>query len=343
MQPDRVALYRLMLLSRLVEEAIGKLWHEGKISGEMHSGIGEEAIIAGTVSHLGDGDAMALDHRSTSPMVMRGIDPAAIIRECLGRADGLCHGMGGHMHLYSKEHLAASSGIVGAAGPAACGFALAHQHLRPNKVALAFFGEGAMNQGMLMESLNLASTWKLPVIFVCKDNGMAITTPSRQVTAGDLCERARSFDITTTSVDGADVESVWTAAANLVERARSGRGPGFLHATCSRPEGHFLGDPLLRIVRRPITELKDKVGPLLSASSSLSGSSVGERIHSLSSITGILGRAADMITCRGWDPIRRYLQRLDLDPAHRSSIEANVELEVQVAIDTATKSEKVQP
>ena len=186
MDLDSVALYRKMLTCRRFEEAIAVLWHEGRISGEMHLGIGEEGINAGVLDHLGDDDAVALDHRGTAGMVLRGVDLAAIAKECIGAADGLCGGMGGHMHLFSKGHLAASSGIVGAAGPTACGFALAAQHLRPGTVAAAFFGEAAMNQGMLMEAMNLAAAWELPVLFVCRDNGIAITTASASVTGGDL-------------------------------------------------------------------------------------------------------------------------------------------------------------
>jgi TPP-dependent pyruvate/acetoin dehydrogenase alpha subunit len=158
-----------MLKSRLFEEAVAKLWHDGLISGEMHLGTGEEAVVAGVVSQLREGDAMALDHRGSAALIMRGLDPVLIIRELLGCPDGLCGGMGGHMHLFSREYLAASSGIVGAAGPAAAGFALAANRLRPGSIAVAFFGEGSMNQGMLMESMNLASAWNLPVLFVCKD------------------------------------------------------------------------------------------------------------------------------------------------------------------------------
>jgi len=249
MRPDRVGLYRRMLTSRLVEQAIAAMWHDGRISGEMHLSIGEEAICAGVLAHLGDGDAMALDHRGTAPLVIRGVDPGAVIAECLGSTDGLCRGMGGHMHLMSRDHLAAASGIVGAAGPLACGFALAQQHLRPDRVAVAFFGEGAVNQGMLLESFNLAACWALPVIFVCKDNGMAITTPSPKVTGGDLIARVRGFGIPASAVDGSDVDAVWTAAGEAVRRARGGGGPSFLLASCVRPDGHFLGDALVRIAR----------------------------------------------------------------------------------------------
>jgi TPP-dependent pyruvate/acetoin dehydrogenase alpha subunit len=115
MPPDLWSLYPLMLKSRLLEEAIAGLWDEGSISGEMHLGTGEEAIVAGVVSHLKEGDALALDHRGTAALVMRGVDPVLLLREMLGRPDGLCGGKGGHMHLFSKEHLSASSGIVGAA------------------------------------------------------------------------------------------------------------------------------------------------------------------------------------------------------------------------------------
>ena len=148
---DSWLVYRQMLKSRLFEEAVAVLWEHGLISGEMHLGTGEEAIVAGVVLQLKDGDAMALDHRGTSALLMRGVDPYLLLREFLGQPDGLCKGMGGHMHLFAPELLAASSGIVGASGPAAAGFALASQYLRPGAVSVAFFGEGATNQGMLLE------------------------------------------------------------------------------------------------------------------------------------------------------------------------------------------------
>ena len=153
---DLWSLYALMKRSRQFEGAVTQLWKDGLISGEMHLGTGEEAILAGVVPQLCPGDAMAVDHRGSAAFLLRGVDPVLLLREMLGRDDGLCGGRGGHMHLYSKEHLAASSGIVGAEGPTAVGFALAAQYLRPGTITVAFFGEGAMNQGMLMESINLA-------------------------------------------------------------------------------------------------------------------------------------------------------------------------------------------
>ncbi|MCP4575449.1 MAG: thiamine pyrophosphate-dependent dehydrogenase E1 component subunit alpha, partial [Deltaproteobacteria bacterium] len=156
MKTDLWELYRQMLRSRLFENEVIKLWNNGKIPGEMHMGIGEEAIVAGVVTQLKNDDAMAIDHRGTPQFIMRQVDPVALLREFFGHPQGLCCGRGGHMHLFSKTDLMATSGIVGASGPAAVGFALAGKHLRPKSLSVAFFGEGAMNQGMLMEAMNLA-------------------------------------------------------------------------------------------------------------------------------------------------------------------------------------------
>ena len=270
--------YTLMKKSRLFEEAVAQLWQGGLISGEMHLGTGEEAIIAGIVSQLAPGDAMAVDHRGTAAFFMRGIDPVALLREMLGREDGLCGGQGGHMHLYSKEHLAASSGIVGAAGPSAVGFALAAQSLRPATVAVAFFGEGAMNQGMLLESINLAAVWNLPVIFVCKDDRWAITTQPQEAIRGDMGDRVRGLGVNYVKVDGLDIEAVWSAGQQAIERARNEGGPTFLHADCVHLEGHFLGYELLRVTRRPFKELPKMSIPVMGAFFHYGGGNLRERL-----------------------------------------------------------------
>lgn len=332
MRADRWRLYRQMLRSRRLEEAISELWQAGRISGEMHLGIGEEGIAAGVLLHIEDGDAVAGDHRSTPAFVMRGVPLEAIVAECLGSEHGLGRGVGGHMHLLSREHMAASSGIVGASGPLACGFALAHQHLRPDRVAVALFGEGAMNQGMLLESLNLAATWRLPVLFVCKDNGMAITTRSERVTAGNLPDRARACGVPAVEVDGSDAEAVWEVTRDLVLRARRGGGPGYLHASCVRPEGHFLGDPLLRLVRRPVAELAERAGPLLRAVTRSGGAGAGERAAGLGEVGAMVGRAATM---RRRDPVRRLRRRLAAERAELIRIEEEVTAEVVRAVEAA--------
>jgi pyruvate dehydrogenase E1 component alpha subunit len=326
---DLWSLYALMLRSRLFEEAIAKLWHEGLISGEMHLGTGEEAIIAGVVAHLRDDDALALDHRGSAALLMRGIDPALLLREMLGYPDGLCGGMGGHMHLYSKERLVASSGIVGAAGPTAAGFALAAQYLRPGTVAVAFFGEGSINQGMLMESMNLASVWNLPVVFVCKNDSWSITTQSNQVTGGSLGDRARGLGISPVEVDGYDVTAVWEAADKAIERARSGQGPTFLHARCVHLEGHFLGFQLIRAVRSPLKEVPGMMGPLLQSFLWPGGTPLRERLAGLKTVnSAFLSTLRDPRRDSANDPIPRVRASLQSEPARLLELEDQIGKEI---------------
>ena len=336
MPGDLWSLYGVMLKSRLFEEAIAKLWHEGLISGEMHLGTGEEAIIAGVVSHLREGDAMALDHRGTAALLMRGVEPVRILRELLGYADGLCGGKGGHMHLFSKEHLAASSGIVGAEGPTAAGFGIASQYLHPGAIAVAFFGEGAMNQGMLMESMNLASAWKLPVLFVCKDDGWAITTQSERVTGGNLNERARGMGVPVMEVDGCDVSAVWEVSHSAIERARSGEGPTFLHARCIHLEGHFLGFQLIRMVRDPLREMPGISVPLTQSFLRLSGAALGERLAGLKTVIGAaLSTLRDPRRDSANDPLRRARMTLQSDELRLQELENQVEEEIRKGLASA--------
>lgn len=337
-QPDLWSLYWNMLRSRLFELEVTRLWQEGLIPGEMHLGVGEEAIAAGVIGQLAEGDAMALDHRGTPALVMRGVDPVLLLKEFLGKPDGLCRGRGGHMHLFSKEHLAASSGIVGAPGPTAAGFALAAQHLRPGKVAVAFFGDGAANQGMLMESLNLAAAWKLPVIFVCKDNQQAITTPAPLVTGGVLTERARGFGMPAEAVDGLDVEQVWHWANQAITRARQGEGPSFIQAACTHLEGHFLGDPLLRIARRPIKEMKPMAGPLVKALSNPKGASIGKRADGLRTITSLIKGTVQLRFSKQGDPLVLTRKKLETDKARLNGLETKVEKEIRQVVETALAS-----
>lgn len=326
-RPARAELYAQMVRIRRFEEAIADLWRRGLVSGEMHSGVGEEAVVAGVLAHVREGDALALDHRSTPPLVARGTDPVAILAELLGDESGLCRGRGGHMHLFDPERLAASSGIVGAAAPAACGFALAGQHLRPGSVAFAFFGEGAINQGMVMESLNLAATWKLPVVFVCKDSGWAITTRSRSVTAGSLTARARSFGIRVSQVDGSSVDSVQRAARSAVAHARRGRGPAFILARCRRPEGHFLGDALLRIFEDPVGQARAMAPPLIRAAAASPGARTSLRLRELAALTRVIARfGADRYLHRS-DPLRRARRRLPDRVARQCEERADREIE----------------
>jgi len=331
--PDLWRLYREMLVSRLFEEAVSALWDEGLISGEMHLGIGEEAIIAGTVLQLRDGDSMALDHRGTAAMLMRGVDPAALMHEILGHEQGICSGMGGHMHLFSREHLSASSGIVGSSGPAGAGFALAGRYLRPGSVTLAFFGEGAINEGMMMESMNLASVWGLPVIFICKDNNWSITTNSSRMTAGDIVQRARAFDMPAFDIDGSDIEQVWQTGSEAINWSREGKGPSFVRVTCRHFEGHFSGYQVLRLTRKPAGELSF-VTPLIRSFFRWNGTSLRYRVANVRKLLKTVSNARSESRAREDDPVRKTRSLLILEQPRLNQLEASVVNEVHELLDT---------
>lgn len=335
MMPDVWQLYREMLRSRQFEEAVRQLWSRGLISGEMHLGVGEEAIAAGTVCQLQGGDALALDHRGTPPLVMRGVGLVPLLQEFLGCDDGLCHGSGGHMHLFAPEYLAVSSGIVGAAAPTAVGLALSAQHLRPGKIAIAYFGEGAMNQGMVMEAMNLAVVWRLPVIFVCKDNNWSITTHSSDVIGGNLLERARSFGMPALEVDGHDVESVWKAAEEAITRGRNGEGPTFLLAHCDHLEGHFLGDPMLHLALQPVRGVLPYARPLLRAVFARRGTTFRQRLAALMEVLRVLLNMRHDHLVNARDPLERMRNRLLADPGRLESIERDITGEIDAAVRAA--------
>jgi pyruvate dehydrogenase E1 component alpha subunit len=331
-EPDLEQLYRQMCRIRQVERAVADLWRAGLVSGEMHLGCGEEATVAGVLAHVDDGDALSVDYRSTPPFVARGVAPVDLLREVLGHADGLDGGRGGHLHLLSPEHLAASTGIVGAPLPVACGLGLAAQQAGAGRVCVALFGDGAVNEGMAMESLNLASVWRLPVVFVCKDNRWAVTTRSRSVTGGGLARRARGFGLPVEHVEGTDVFAVWHVAGRAVARARRGRGPTFLVADVERLDGHFLGDPLVRVA----TEARafgEQLGPLTSAVRDARGAPAAARVRALAGVTATIGAVvADRVRPRR-DPLTRARRLLPGEVADR--VEADARAEVLAALAEA--------
>jgi pyruvate dehydrogenase E1 component alpha subunit len=295
----------------------------------MHLGSGEEATVAGVLAHVEEGDALSVDYRSTPPFVARGVAPAALLHEVLGHEQGLDGGRGGHMHLLSPEHLAASTGVVGAPLPVACGFGLAAQQAGARRVCVALFGDGAVNEGMAMESLNLASVWRLPVLFVCKDNRWALTTRTRAVTGGGLTRRARGFGLPVEHVDGTDVVAVWHVARRAVARARRGHGPTFLVADVERLEGHFLGDPLGRVA----TEARafgEQVGPLTAAVRDARGAPPAARVRALAGVAATIGAVVvDRVRPRR-DPLTRGRRLLAAEVADR--IEAETRAEVLAAL-----------
>ncbi|QDG50642.1 thiamine pyrophosphate-dependent dehydrogenase E1 component subunit alpha [Persicimonas caeni] len=332
---ETIDLYRQLSRARAFELALASLWQAGLISGEMHLGTGEEAVDVGVAAHLEPGaDAVALDHRPTPVLVALGADLRKILLEVMGHKEGLGGGQGGHMHLFDRERMAASSGIVGAAGPAACGFALAARQLRPGRVAVGFFGEGAANQGMLLESLNLAAAWSLPVVFVCKDNEWSITTRTQRVTGGNLAERAAGFGMRSYKVDGLDVEAMHEAAGDAVAHARKGRGPSFVLARCSRLDGHFLGDSLVRTAAHPISEGKEQVAKIASGMLSRGGA-LGDRVGGVLRLLDSMRRLRRQKRDTANDPLVRARRKLALRREEVAAIDAEAHDEIEGAVEAA--------
>ncbi|PPQ36554.1 thiamine pyrophosphate-dependent dehydrogenase E1 component subunit alpha [Rhodopila globiformis] len=235
--------YRTMRLIRDFEERLHLEFATGEIPGFVHLYAGEEASAVGVCMHLTDKDSIASTHRGHGHCIAKGCDTDAMMKEIYGRKEGLCGGKGGSMHIadLSKGMLGAN-GIVGGGPPLICGAALTAKVLQTGGVAVAFYGDGASNQGTTLESLNLAKVWDLPAIFVCEDNGYAESTSSSYAVAGSQIERARGFGIPAEEVDGFDFFAVHDAARTAIERARAGGGPSMIHVRLSRYYGHFEGD-----------------------------------------------------------------------------------------------------
>jgi pyruvate dehydrogenase E1 component alpha subunit len=240
-----LALYERMLLIRRMEEKLSADAAAGELPGAVHLYIGQEAVAAGVCLQLKDTDWITSTHRGHGHFLAKGGDPKAMMAEIWGKRTGICKGMGGSMHVadFSKGILGAN-GIVGGGFAIATGAALAAKLTHDSRIAAAFFGDGASNQGVFMECMNVSSLWKLPLVFVCEHNQFCEFTPSAQVTSGEIADRARAFGIPTKVVDGNDVLAVWQAAGEAVARARSGEGPSFIEARTYRIRGHLEAEDL---------------------------------------------------------------------------------------------------
>jgi pyruvate dehydrogenase E1 component alpha subunit len=237
---EQLLLYERMLLIRRCEERLADAYAAGKVPGALHLYIGQEAVAAGVCAHLDDRDYVTSTHRGHGHYLAKGGDVAAMFAEIWGKREGICRGMGGSMHVADiAKGMLGANGVVGAGLAIAAGAALGAQLDADGKVAVCFFGDGAANQGVLMETLNVATVWQLPLIFVCENNTFSEFTPSREITAGRIGDRARAFDMPTAEVDGNDVIAVWRAAGDAVRRARAGGGPTFLLADTYRIHGHM--------------------------------------------------------------------------------------------------------
>ncbi len=237
---ELTGLFERMLLIRRTEERLAADSAAGKLPGAVHLYIGEEAVAAGVCAHLTDRDYVTSTHRGHGHYLAKGGDLRAMMAEIWGKREGICRGMGGSMHVADlSKGILGANGIVGAGLAIATGAAFGARLAGDGRVAVCFFGDGAANQGVLMETLNVSTLWQLPVIFVCENNLFSEFTPSREVTAGRIADRARAFAMPTCEVDGNDVVAVWEAAREAVNRGRAGGGPSFVEARTYRIQGHF--------------------------------------------------------------------------------------------------------
>jgi len=235
-----LGMYERMLLIRRVEKQLSEDFKAGQLPGAVHLYVGQEAVAVGMCEHLHDSDWITGTHRGHGHYLAKGGDPKPMLAEIYGRANGICKGMGGSMHVadFSKGILGAN-GIVGGGLAITAGAALAAKLDGKGRIAVCFFGDGAANQGVFMETLNVSTLWNLPMIFMCEHNTYSEFSPTDTVTAGELADRARAFGMPTTVVDGNDVTEVWEAAGAAADRARSGDGPSFIEARTYRIHGHI--------------------------------------------------------------------------------------------------------
>lgn len=238
-----VEIYRKMVSIRFFEEQVNELYTRALMPGLAHLYSGEEAVAVGVCAALNTDDYITSTHRGHGHCLAKGAAPERMFAELLGKEAGYCRGKGGSMHIADPDtgNLGANA-IVGGSIGIATGAALSAKQLKTKQVAICFFGEGALGQGLLYEAMNLAKLWKLPVIYVCENNLYNEYTHYSETTAGDILARATAFGIHAAAVDGQDVRAVHEIATQLVQSARRGEGPAFLLCNTYRYSGHHVGD-----------------------------------------------------------------------------------------------------
>ncbi len=261
---DMLKFYREMLLIRRFEEKAGQLYGMGKIAGFCHLYIGQEAVVTGMQACLKDGDQVITGYRDHGHMLACGMDPNGVMAELTGRIGGLSRGKGGSMHMFSKEkNFYGGHGIVGAQVPLGTGLAFANKYRGNDNISVAYFGDGAANQGQVYEAFNMASLWKLPVIYVIENNMYAMgTSVERHASEVELFKRGISFEIEGEEVDGMDVLSVREAGEKAVKHARSGKGPYILEMKTYRYRGHSMSDPAKYRKREEVDDIRSHHDPI---------------------------------------------------------------------------------
>jgi pyruvate dehydrogenase E1 component alpha subunit len=265
--PDSVTLlkyYRDMLLIRRFEEKAGQLYGMGLVGGFCHLYIGQEAVVVGIQAALQQGDAVITSYRDHGHMLACGMDPKGVMAELTGRAGGYSKGKGGSMHMFSREkNFFGGHGIVGAQVPIGTGIAFANRYKENGKICATYFGDGAINQGQVYESFNMAALWKLPVLYVIENNKYGMGTSVERASAGtDLHLRGQAYGIPGVQADGMDVMTVRAAADKAVAAVRNGKGPYILEVMTYRYRGHSMSDPAKYRSKEEVAKMRQEHDPI---------------------------------------------------------------------------------
>ena len=257
-------MYTKMLLIRRFEEKAGQLYGMGQIGGFCHLYIGQEAVVVGIQSAQIEGDSIVTSYRDHGHMIACDMDPKGVMAELTGRKDGYSKGKGGSMHMFSREKgFFGGHGIVAAQVPIGTGLAFSHKYNETNNVCITYFGDGAANQGQVYEAYNIASLWKLPVIFVIENNKYGMGTAVNRSSAGEnLSDRGKAYGIKSEIVDGMDVIAVRDSAIRAMEYCRSEKGPYILEMKTYRYRGHSMSDPAKYRTRDEVDKIRKNSDPI---------------------------------------------------------------------------------
>ena len=261
---EALKMYKDMLEIRRFEEKAGQLYGMGQIAGFCHLYIGQEAVVVGMQSVQDKNDTVITTYRDHGHMLACDMDPKGVMAELTGRIDGYSKGKGGSMHMFSKEkNFYGGHGIVGACVPLGTGLAFTHKYNNDGQINLCYFGDGASNQGQVYEAFNMASLWKLPVVFIIENNNYAMGTSTKRHRAGELHRRGEGYDIPGKKVDGMDILAVRAAAIEVMEHVRSGKGPYLLEIETYRYRGHSMSDPANYRSKDEVDNMKKQRDPIL--------------------------------------------------------------------------------
>jgi pyruvate dehydrogenase E1 component alpha subunit len=261
---ELLAYFRDMMLIRRFEEKAGQLYGMGLVAGFCHLYIGQEAVVVGVQAALDSDDQVITGYRDHGHMLAAGMEARGVMAELTGRAGGYSRGKGGSMHMFSREkNFYGGHGIVGAQVPIGAGLAFSNRYKGNDAVCVAYFGDGASNQGQVYEAFNMASLWKLPVVFVIENNQYAMgTSVARASAETELFKRGLSFEIPGDEVDGMDVVAVRAAAAKAIDHARAGDGPHILEMKTYRYRGHSMSDPAKYRTREEVQDMREHHDPI---------------------------------------------------------------------------------